>query len=152
MINKAPLFMVPGGLLMSVDIYKWFGREHPEFKNWQAAQHAFLSLGLHHLGADGSEISRFEQTNTQQMHSGVVFADYAIALPEQMQIHNLHTGEVSSISATELVYMAQFNHHDFNRQEQGAHPSSLNQLSASGEWQPVEERPVALQSGKTRGG
>ncbi len=152
MINKAPLFMVPGGMLMSVDIFKWFVREHPEYKNWQAAQKAFLSLGLHSVGADGSPISRYEQTNTQQMHSGVVFAEYAMVLPEQLQIHNIHTGEVSSISATELVHVAQFNHHYFNRQEHGSTPRALDHLSASGEWQPAEGKQVVLQSGnKSRG-
>ena len=137
MINKAPLLMVPGGLLMSTEIYKWFVREHPEYKNWQAAQKAFLSLGLHSLGTDGSATSRFEQTNTQQMHSGNVFAKYAIVLPETMQYVHLKTGEVSSISAIELVHQAQFNH-DFSHLERNAHSSLLNQLSVAGHWQPVE--------------
>lgn len=154
MINKAPLFMVPGGLLMSTEVYKWFVREHPEFKNWQAAQSAFLSLGLHSVSADGSTVSRFEQANTQQIHSGDLFEQYAVALPAEVpvQIHNLHTGEVTSISATDLVHMAQFNNHSFHHQEHSTNPVSLNHLSQSGEWQPVDAKSISLQQGNKHRG
>ncbi len=138
MINKAPLLMVPGGMLMSAETFQMFVREHPEYKNWQAAQNAFLSLGLHGLGTDGGVTSHFEKANTHEMQSGVVFADYAVALPETMQIHNVNTGEVSSISAIELVHLAQFNNNYFNHQDSGARVMPLNHLSASGEWQPAE--------------
>lgn len=151
MINKAPLFMVPGGMLMSADMFKLFVREHPEFKNWQAAQNAFLSLGLHSLGTDGTAISRFEQANTQQMQSGVVFSEYAVVLPEQVQVHNLHTGTVTSMSATELVHRAQFDNQNFNRQESSASPSSLTYLAATGEWQAATEKKSALQPGNKHG-
>ncbi|KTC85048.1 conjugal transfer nickase/helicase domain-containing protein [Legionella brunensis] len=136
MINKAPLFMVPGGMLMSVDIFKLFIREHPEYKNWQAIQNGFLSLGLHRLGPDGSINSRFEQSNTQQMHTGIVFADYAVALPAEVQLHNLNTGKNSSISATELIHQAQFNT-NFTSQQSSYTATSLPHLNASGKWQPL---------------
>lgn len=138
MINKAPLLSVPGGLIMSVEMFKWFVREHPEYKNWQAAQHAFLTLGLHGLGTDGGVISRYEQAHNQQMISGIVFADYAVALPNEMQIHNLNTGKVSTISATEFIHMAQFNN-QFNRVEQGNNPGPLTHLHPSGQWMPPTE-------------
>ena len=138
MINKAPLLMVPGGMLMSAEIFQLFVREHSEYKNWQAAQNAFLSLGLHSRGTDGSAVSRFEQLNTHQMQTGVVFADYAVALPEQMQMHNLNTGEVSSITAVELVHAAQFNNNYVNHQDNSIHTSPITHLSASGQWQPAE--------------
>lgn len=144
MINKAPLLMVPGGMLMSAEIFQLFVREHPEYKNWQAAQTAFLSLRLHRLGTDGSAISRFEQSNTHQMQSGVVFADYAVALPDQMQVHNLSTGEVSSISAIELVHSAHFNNHRFSQQDTGFSASSITHLSASGQWEATETNPKNL--------
>lgn len=140
-INKAPLFSVPGGLIMSVEMFKWFVREHPEYKNWQAAQHAFLSLGLHSLGADGDIISRFEQANTQTMISGVVFADYAVALPEAVQVHNLNTGKVTTVSATQFIYSAQFNQ-QFNRQEPANNPGVLEQLQPSGKWEAAAENAV----------
>ncbi len=155
MINKAPLFMVPGGMLMSEEVFKLFVREHPEFKNWQAAQvqAGFLSLGLHSLGADGNILSRFEQANTQPMQTGIVFAEYGVALPESMKIHNLKTGEIASISATEVIHMAQFNQHHFNRQEQSASHQPLNHLTASGEWRPPAEAVlVSHHLGKKSGG
>jgi len=159
MINKAPLFMVPGGMLMTAEIFQLFVREHPEFKNWQAlqagkaVQAGFLSLGLHGLGADGSPTSRFEQANTQHMQEGIVFADFGVVLPENVQLHNLNTGAVSSISATELIHMAQFNQQNFNRQENNIAASALNHLSATGHWQPpAEEKNVTLQSGTKHSG
>lgn len=155
MINKAPLFMVPGGMLMSEDMFKLFVREHPEFKNWQAEQvkAGFLSLGLHRLGTDGNILSRFEQANTQHMQTGIVFAEYGVALPESMKIHNLKTGQISSISATELIHMAQFNQHNFNRQEHSAPPHLLNHLTQNGQWQPPAEAVVASHHlGNKRGG
>ena len=35
-------------------MFQLFMREHPEYKNWQAVQNGFLSLGLHRRAADGS--------------------------------------------------------------------------------------------------
>ncbi|WED42989.1 conjugal transfer nickase/helicase domain-containing protein [Legionella cardiaca] len=136
MVNKAPLFMVPGGMLMSPDMFKLFVREHPEFKNWQAVQNGFLSLGLHRLGADGSIHSRFEQNNNQQMHSGVLFTDYAVVLPPEVQLHNLNTGKNSTISATELIHQAQFNN-NFTRQQGSYAATPMTHLNAAGKWQPI---------------
>lgn len=151
MINKAPLFMVPGGLLMSVDMFKLFVREHPEFKNWQAVQNSFLSLGLHSVGPDGSPNSRFEQTSNQQMHTGIVFSDYAVALPAEVRLHNMHTGKTSSISATELIHQAQFNS-NFTRQQVAYSANVLPHLTASGQWQVANTTPQnSLQPGVTNG-
>lgn len=133
MINKAPLLMVPGGLLISPEIYKFFIREHPEYKNWQAIQNGFLSLGLHSVATDGSVESRFEQAGTQQMHSGVVFSNFAIALPNQMKIHNVNTGKVSTISATELIHYSQYNTNF--RQQSNSNPSDLAHLNSKGKWE-----------------
>ena len=155
MINKAPLFLVPGGLLMSVEIYAQFVRGHPEFKNWQAAQvqNAFLALGLHTSGADGTAISRFEKTNTHEMHSGIaVTAKNAIFLPDEVRLRNLHTGEISSIAATELVHMAQSNNHDFSHQAYSTSQNALEHLSVSGDWQSASEKQMTIGSGNTRGG
>jgi integrating conjugative element relaxase (TIGR03760 family) len=144
LINKAPLLMVPGGLLMSVEAYQMFVREHPEFKNWQAVQKAFLSLGLHKVGADGKAISRFEQTNNHQMQSGVLISDYAVVLPESVKVYNMNTGEISSVSATELVHMEQVNHHLFHQQGVGKIAGALLHLSSSGTWRPSEGPPPIL--------
>ncbi|KTC64635.1 putative helicase/relaxase (plasmid) [Legionella adelaidensis] len=149
MINKAPLLMVPGGLLISPEIYKYFVREHPEYKNWQAIQNGFLSLKLHSVATDGTVEARFEQTATQQMHTGVVFSNYAIALPETMKIHNVNTGKISTISATELIHSAQHN----NNFRQPASPTSsqLAHLNAHGKWEQVEAQD-ALRPGSHHSG
>lgn len=150
MVNKSPLYMVPGGMLMSTDIFKLFVREHPEFKNWQAVQNAFLSLELHSLGANGSVISRYEQSHTQNMISGIVFSDYAIAMPDKVQVHNLNTGQVSAKSATDLIYMAQYPS-NFIRQQQYITPGGLQRLTATGEWQQAESHTSFLKPGSKQG-
>lgn len=132
--NKPPLMMVPGGMLMSAELFNWFMRDNPEYKSWQAVQNGFLSLGLHSLGPDGSIESRFEQSTNQQIHTGVVFADYAIALPPEVQLHNLRTGKTASISATDLIYQSQFANY-FTRQSATSVITSMPHLNQSGQWQ-----------------
>ncbi|MFA5960787.1 MAG: TraI domain-containing protein [Tatlockia sp.] len=73
-INKAPLLMVPGGLVMSDAMFQLFVRERPEYKNWQAIQKGFLTLGIHRLGPDGLLISRhFLQQKTQTPSSEMLY-------------------------------------------------------------------------------
>ncbi|MDP1604543.1 MAG: TraI domain-containing protein [Legionella sp.] len=135
-VNKAPLLMVPGGLLMSAEIFQLFIRENPDYKNWQAVQNGFLSLGLHATDAEGNINGRFEQNNNQQMHTGVVFANFAVALPPAAQVHNLHTGKSIPMSATEIIHLSQFNNY-FTRKQQNMTLNSLQGLNASGQWQEI---------------
>ncbi len=132
-LNKPPLFMVPGGLLMSAEVFKLFVREHPQYKNWQAIQNGFLSLGLHSLGPDGTVISRFEQVNQEKMNSGIVFSKFAIALPETVQLHNMANKTSVSISAMELLHLAKFT--NYFSAESGKNVSPLSHLTVSGDWQ-----------------
>lgn len=150
-LNKAPLFMVPGGMLMSPEVFKWFVRENPDFKNWQAVQNGFLSLGLHERTADGELMTRFEQINNQQIHSGIVFKEYAVALPEKMQVHHPHTGKTSTRSAVEVVHSNEFANH-FVRAHTALPQSVIQRLSSSGQWQHTEESQVRVQSGVKRSG
>ncbi|WP_242601988.1 TraI domain-containing protein [Legionella yabuuchiae] len=133
MINKAPLFMVPGGMLMSSDLYKLFVREHPDYKNWQAIQNGLLALQLHEAGPEGAINSRFEQAQTQQMVSGIVLDNYAVVLPERVKYHHLNTGKVSEFSAVEVIHKAQYAQH-FNQLSTGVNEPSLQHLSANGQW------------------
>lgn len=152
-INKAPLYVVPGGLLMSVEMFRLFMKEHPEYKNWQAIQNGFLSLGLHSLGPDGSVNSRFEQSSNQQIHTGIVFSDYAVALPAELLVNNLHTGKATSMSATEFIHQAQYNSSYFTRQQIAHTVDTLPHLNVSGNWQ-VENQAaphVSIQPGVTNG-
>lgn len=150
MVNKTPLMMVPGGLLMCAEMFQLFVREHPEYKNWQAVQKGMLSLGVHRLAADGSATSRFEQTQNQQMHSGIVLADYALALPESVSVYDLKTGKTHNLSAIECIIQAQENN-DFI---QHGTPSAqhVQKLSDKGVWQAVEqERPTDSLGAKNGG-
>lgn len=150
MINKAPLFMVPGGMLMCQEMFQLFVREHPEYKNWQAIQNGFLSLGLHSKGVAGSIIGRFEQAHTQQMQSGVVFSEYAVALPPHVEVHQLNTGKIETMSATELIHKAQYTS-NFTQQQNAIAVAPLQKLPASGQWQNIESEVSPLIPGARRG-
>lgn len=151
MVNKPPLFMVPGGLLMCQEMFQWFVREHPEYKNWQAIQKSFLSLGLHSCGVDGSVISRFELAKTKEMQSGIVFSSFAVALPASVKVQHLNAERVDTLSATELISRAQYPSH-FTELLSVAPNTSLQKLSASGQWQLVESEGLSLKSGAKQGG
>lgn len=144
MINKAPLFMVPGGMLMCQEMFQLFVREHPEYKNWQAVQNGFLALGLHSCGADGSATVRFEQMQNQQMQSGVVFSKYAIALPASVKVQHL-SGRVELMSAMELTNRA--SSHTQLSQSHTAAVSSLQKLNAAGQWLVVDNSSNAIRPG-----
>lgn len=150
MINKAPLFMVPGGMLMSQEIFQLFMRDSPEYKNWQAVQAGFIALGLHLRGADGSALSRFEQTHNQQMHGGVVFSKYAVALSSLLDVHQLNTGKIESMSAVELVHKAQYTS-QFNQINETITAPPLQMLHASGQWQNIESDALAFNPEVKRG-
>ncbi|ARG98724.1 TraI domain-containing protein [Legionella micdadei] len=144
MINKAPLFMVPGGLLICAEMWDMFMKNNPQYNSIQAIRNGFLSLGMHHIGADGNVIFRFEQSSNQQMHSGIIFENYAVALPEEVQLHNISTGKVTTISATELIYQAQFNSSYFTSKQAIHSASPMLHLNSSGRW--VAENPALLQA------
>lgn len=146
MVNKAPLFMVPGGMLMSQEMFQLFVRENPDYKNWQAVQNGFLALGLHGKGIDGSAISRFEQTDNKKMHSGVVFSEYAVALPGIVQLQQMNSNKIESVSALELIHSAQINN-QFTHQH-NAVVTPLQKLAASGEWQTIESDIIATLGAK----
>jgi integrating conjugative element relaxase (TIGR03760 family) len=131
-LNQAPVFMVPGGMLMSVETYKLFVRENPEYKNWEAVQKSFLSLGLH-AKEQTNGMARFEQTHTQKMHSGDVFVDYAITLPNTMKVHTIATGQTTTLTAVELVYVAQF-YAQFTQIQSSLNAAPLQHLSSDGIW------------------
>ena len=150
MINKAPLWMVPGGFIMCAEMFQLFVREHPEFKNWQAIQKAFSSLGLHRRAPDGSLLSRFEQTQNQQMLNGIVFSEYAVALPDTVSVYQLSTGKTETMSAIEFIHNAKNNHQFIQRNAVGVEP--LQKLSASGKWgEVVNESPTLSPGIKNRG-
>lgn len=152
MINKPPLLIVPGGMLMCAEIFKLFVREHPEFKNWLAVQSGFLSFKMHKIGPHGETDFRFEQTSNQHMVNGVIFSDYAMVLPEQVKLYQIQTGKITTMSAIELIHQAH------SSQSLTASPTSqtadqLLYLSATGKWQaaPRGLPPVPTEGLRTRG-
>ncbi|MBA2656800.1 MAG: TraI domain-containing protein [Tatlockia sp.] len=147
MINKAPLLMVPGGLLMTDEVLRLFMQEHPEYKNLQAVKNGFLSLGMHKLGANGAVDWRFEQNSNQQMHSGMILADYSVALPAEFKIYNLN-GKSFETSAIELPHLAQTSNQYFTTQQTPYPISALPHLDSVGQWKAVEAAPTNQQSSK----
>ena len=150
MINKAPLLMVPGGLLICADAFKLFIRAHPEYKNWLSVQVGFESLKLHRLNPNGEALSRFEQVNNQQMHEGVLFENYAIALPQAVKMHNLFTGKEVRVSAIEAILLAESNHL-FSQQRPAKSSDAPKHLTALGQWVALAN-PSQFKPGFIKGG
>jgi len=103
MINKSPLFAVPGGMIMCAEMYKLFVREHPEYKNWMAVQKAFLSLGLHD-DTHGDEAQSFMDKHTGKEVEGHVFSAYAMALPDKVACYEAKTQTITSQNLMDVVY------------------------------------------------
>lgn len=114
-LNAAPLFMVPGGMLMNSEIFQRFVTAHPEYKNWLAVQKGFLSLGVHHLDKQG-----------------IVFKQYALALPNQLKIQTAD-GKINTSSAMALL-----------QQKENAQTVQLNR---AGQWVNAELREPAQTKG-----
>ena len=154
MINKPPLLIVPGGMLMCAEIFKLFIRQHPEFKNWLAAQSGFLSFKLHQIGPRGETDFRFEQANNQQMHHGVIFSEpfYAMILPEKVKLYQIQTGKTTTMSAVELIHQAHSGHHLMASQTNQTE-SKLSYLSSSGQWDasPLTSQLIPSSGIKNRG-
>lgn len=84
MINQSPLLAVPGGLLMCADMFKYFVREHPEFKNWRAVQNAFLAMGWGQQEASDN-ITRVDVPG-HGMQEGVVLREASVILPDAVMV------------------------------------------------------------------
>ena len=85
-MNQSPLLAVPGGFLMSADVFKLFVREHPQFKNWQKVQDAFSMMQLHNLSVEGNKIQTFKDVRTNTTHSGMVLSSVGVILPETFKM------------------------------------------------------------------
>lgn len=136
-LNKAPLLMVPAGMVMCDELYQLFVREHPEYKNWQAVQKGFLSLGLHATNSDGSTQAHFKQGEGKAW-KGDVFSKYALTLPESVQVLNNTTGKTTAYTAMEVVHASQFNS-QLNRVGPILETQTLPLLSATGDWKTPEQ-------------
>lgn len=142
MINKSPLFMVPGGMLMSQEMFQLFVREHPEHKNWQMVKNGFLALGLHDRGSAGNEMSRFEQAHTQHMKQGIVFSKYAVVLSSSVSVY----GKSEPMSAIDLLHKAQYGS-QFSQIKNVDTTPPLQKLAASGLWMAMDADTASLTPG-----
>lgn len=149
-INQPPIMMVPGGLLLTADAFIQFIKAYPQYRNWQAAQAGFLSLGLHRANARGEASSLFKQIHTNEAHNGVLFTNYAIALPQSVKMQNLYTGKMAPISAMEVIHLAQLSH-PFLKQSAQKTAGALAHLSPNGEWHVAatasQPKPGSVKSG-----
>lgn len=132
LVNQSPLFMVPGGLLMSPDIFQLFIREHPQFKSWVAVQTGLSQMQLHTTGPNGEVMQRFMQSKTGQQHTGIVISAIGVVTPAQMKMVNLSNGAVKGVTNSQLNGMkgasAYFT-------PMAGSVSSQQTLSSSGQWQ-----------------
>jgi integrating conjugative element relaxase (TIGR03760 family) len=96
LLNRAPIFVVPGGILICVEAFHLFSKEHVHYKNWHAVQHSFLSLHIHRVGIQGTAINKYEQGE------GLVTKN-SIILPEIVSLKHAKTGDVHKTTATALA-------------------------------------------------
>ncbi len=132
MVNQSPLFMVPGGLLMSPDIFKLFASGHSQFGNWQKVQSSFLNLQLHSVGSDGGATQRFSQQKSGQVHSGVVLSAVGVVLPESVKTVEISTGVIKNVSS-EALLSSKIGSKNFSSVAQSQGP--MQALNQSGNWQ-----------------
>ncbi len=151
MINKAPLMMVPGGLIIHSDMFKHFMQKNPQFKSWQAVEMGLLSLGVHQVGANGKTHQRFELNNGQSIIDGVVIKDYAVMLPDKVSVMNPQTGETQRLSSTEVINQT----HNLAHYEKMGVASAIAQLHAlnsKGDWKKASAEAIAVNPGLAKRG
>jgi hypothetical protein len=146
MINKAPLLSVPGGMLMCPDIFKLFIRETPEFKNMLAAQKAFMSLGVHQVGAEGETDFRFEKSSNHEADHGMIFSAYAMVLPDEVTVYQNDSNKAMTMSAVECIHQLQASPALVGAQ------TPLLHLSKTGQWIAHAAGPLAPSLGMHRRG
>ncbi len=96
LLNRAPIFSVPGGVLVCIEAFQLFAKEHVHYKNWNTVQQSFLSLKIHQLGIEGTAVNKYEQGE------GLVTKN-SIILPETISIKNTKTHEINKTTATALA-------------------------------------------------
>lgn len=102
-IDKLPILLVPGGLLLNTEIFKQFIKDNPHYKAWPAVQNGFLALGIHRLGAGGQLVSRYEHAGSHHVQEGIFVSQFGLALPDEVLVHNHQSGKTNWVSAIELT-------------------------------------------------
>jgi hypothetical protein len=128
-INQPPFVLVAGGMLMTPEVFKFFARFHPDYKNWLAIQKGFLALGLHAKNPNGDPTVTITHENKRL--TGILVEKFEIMLPNELYAKETHAGENRHISALELISQA------------SAQP--LLQLSTTGHWERMQDAPSEIQ-------
>lgn len=148
MMNQVPLLAVPGGILMSPELFKLFAREHPQFKNWQKVQEAFGLMQLSNLGADGEKIQYFKDTKTGQTHSGMVLSSVAMVLPETFKMID-KSGVIQQVSRHNYATINQASSHMV---EKFTEAQPMQALTKGGAWVAPGSMTQTIISNKNKGG
>lgn len=96
LLNHAPLLVVPGGILICIEAFQVFAREHVSYKNWHTVQQGLMRLKIHRVDGQGAAVTKYDQGN------GIVIAN-SIILPETVSLKNLKTGEINKTTATAMA-------------------------------------------------
>lgn len=136
MINKIPLFSVPGGMLLPPEIFKLFIREHPEFKNWLLIRKGLLSLGLHRPGQNDEHHFQAEKKN--KLQTGIVLDHYAVLLPDHVLLYQKTNEKPLSMNAVDFIYQMPAHYHlSETSLPLAAEPPRI--LSVEGKWLAIKE-------------
>lgn len=133
-LNQMPLLMSSAGLVLFPELFQWFIREHPEYRNWQAVQKGLLRWGVHRLSASDQPISRVEDPNTKQLMDVVILERYSVVLPHEMQV-KLPDGD--SIMTMNVLDVMRMNNNP-------SEPLTHYRLSDDGIWVALESETVSV--------
>ncbi len=95
LLNKSPIFVVPGGVLICVEAFQLFSKEHVHYKNWHTVQQSFSQLNIHLL-SEGKVINQYEQGKG-------VLTKSSIVLPENVSVIQSKTSTIQHTTTTALV-------------------------------------------------
>jgi integrating conjugative element relaxase (TIGR03760 family) len=132
MINKAPLLMVPGGMIMTQELFQLFVTKHPGYASWQAVQKGFLALGLHSKALETS--GALKQAMDKQT---AVLAHYAVVLSDSVTVKSSDSGKEMTMSAVDFIHRAQQGS-QFKQNEVEIGVAPLQKIDAAGKWQLFE--------------
>jgi len=86
MINQAPILLIPGGLLLSSDIFKLFVKENPQFRSAKAVQESFAKLGFHDPSPNGQHTQTYFNPHNQLQVQGMLINNPNLLLPESFRV------------------------------------------------------------------
>jgi integrating conjugative element relaxase (TIGR03760 family) len=86
LINRQHLLSVPGGLLITAELFSLFVQRYPEYKVFQSMQSAF-GTGQHLIsGGVAGGLATYTHTQTGAKHSGMVLHNANLVLPETFRV------------------------------------------------------------------